>query len=123
MLGWYGPHAALIADEPATPTMLTPDGAINLSLGTWLSNGFAVTATAVHGVPVTPVAYMVVAGEYDDRQVICVCADEGDAAERAGRYNREHRPSEYDAARIEPIEYVPARAAWLDSGGIGDGRV
>jgi hypothetical protein len=42
MLGWYGPHAALIADEPATPAMLTPDGAINLALGTWLNEGFAV---------------------------------------------------------------------------------
>jgi hypothetical protein len=42
ILGWYGPYPALIADEPATPAMLTPDGPVNLALGTWLSEGFVI---------------------------------------------------------------------------------
>jgi hypothetical protein len=44
MLAWFGPYAALVADEPATPAMLTADGAVNLSLGTWLLKGFTVAA-------------------------------------------------------------------------------
>jgi hypothetical protein len=67
-------------------------------------------AEAAEGVPVTPVAYLVVAGAYDDTSPICVCADECDADERAERWNRENFPrDEHDAARVEPIEYVPAR--------------
>lgn len=42
MLSWYGPYPALIADEPATPAMLTPDGTINLALAAWLNEGFAI---------------------------------------------------------------------------------
>jgi hypothetical protein len=41
LLAWCGPYAALVADEPATPVMLTGDGAVNLALATWLSQGFA----------------------------------------------------------------------------------
>jgi hypothetical protein len=44
ILGWYGPYPALIADEPAVPALLTADGAVNLALGTWLSQGFTVAA-------------------------------------------------------------------------------
>jgi hypothetical protein len=65
---------------------------------------------AVEGVPVTPTAYLVVAGEYDDIKVICACADEGDAGNRADRWNRENFPhGEHEAARTEPVEFVPAR--------------
>jgi hypothetical protein len=70
-----------------------------------------ITRAAVNGNPVTPLAYLVVAGEYDDRQVLCACADESAAAERATRWNLANHPSEYDAARVEPVEFVPARGA------------
>jgi len=42
MLGWSGPYLALIADEPATPAMLTPDGTVNLALAAGLNEGFAI---------------------------------------------------------------------------------
>jgi hypothetical protein len=42
MFGWYGRHAVLITDEPATPAHAHPDGAINLTFGAWLSQGFTV---------------------------------------------------------------------------------
>ncbi len=68
-------------------------------------------AAAAGGPAVAPVAYLVVAGQYDDRTVLCVCANEGDAAGRADRWNLANFPSEDDAAHVEPVEYVPARAA------------
>jgi hypothetical protein len=65
-----------------------------------------ITATA-NGIPVTaPVAYLVVTGQYDDRTVLCACADERDAAHV--------EPVEYDpgpAARVIPPESAPARPA------------
>jgi hypothetical protein len=66
-------------------------------------------------------AYLVVAGEYDEFRVIACCVDERDAETRANRHNRSalatgHLMLPGDAARVEPVEFVPARTVERDPG-------
>ncbi len=50
-------------------------------------------------------AYLVLAGEYEDRQVIAVLAVEAEARAFADDFNLRTRPRPHDWARAEPVGF------------------
>jgi hypothetical protein len=80
-------------------------------------------AAAAAGIPATaPVAYLVVAGQYDDRTVLCACADERDAAELADRGHDRHQGGQAEAGfgPVQVLEHA-GLAGWQWDAGPGTG--